>query len=144
MDRAKREQSEYTAAVRAVQPSPVGLVLPGSGRELREPALDEDTRRTVHGDTVLRRGTDDTMPSQPEVSRQSETRAAIDETNGIGGNLSETAAFGAGDRAQGLSVPASRSRDHEVGSGLEHRYHVHSTPTGVRLSGGDHRVAQSI
>src|SRR2546427_333468 len=84
-----------------------GPVLRAARRERAESQADAAFGRAVHKDALLRRCENDRRASQARLYRQSETSPAITAADGIGSDLSETAAVGACAWSSHLSVPAA-------------------------------------
>src|SRR5262245_3294868 len=84
MDRAATLPVERLAAVRAVGPAAIDVLLPPAGRDGREPGANAADRRAVPQMAILR---------QPEVGLaalgQSQARAAADAADGNRGDLSQ-------------------------------------------------------
>ena len=144
MDRVRKQHFHHEGTMQAGRHHAVWSVLQAFGRNCRESDADEASGRTVHGNTVLWRATDDGLASPRGLRHQPEARSALDETNGIGSNLPETKIVAAMQGASNLSLSTPRIDGIPSESGLEHGHNVHSAPSGFYLSGRDYGLVQPL
>jgi hypothetical protein len=144
MDRDRKRYFQHEGTVQTGRHHAVGSVLHAFGRNCRESDADEASGRTVHGDAVLWRATDDGLASQGRLRRQPEARSTLDETNGIGSNLPEAKIVAAVQGTSNLSLSTPRIDGIPSESSLEHGHNVHSAPSGFYLSGRDYGLVQSL
>src|SRR5205809_6179140 len=121
-----RQGTEHSAAVRIVWSLAVGTVLRSRAGDGRESALDATAGRAVHADAVLRGPKDGLVAGRARIPGQSEAGATIDASDGIGGDLRQTAAVASGAGAQDLSVPLAGSDHQPAGPGVVQRHHLYS------------------
>src|SRR5216117_3482199 len=87
-----RQGTEHSAAVRIVWSLAVGTVLRSRAGDGRESALDATAGRAVHADAVLRGPKDGLVAGRARIPGQSEAGAAVDASDGIGGDLPQATA----------------------------------------------------
>src|SRR6516225_1689327 len=122
----------------------LGFVLRAAGRERVEPQADAAFGRAIHEDAILWSAQDDPVTARSRVPRQSETSPAATATDGLGSDLSETAAVGARAWPSHLSVPVAQRCHHATESGVVERHHVYPAPRGFHLSGCCHGLVQPL
>src|SRR5437667_5679974 len=121
-----------------------GPVLRAARRERAESQADAAFGRAVHKDALLRRCENDRRASQARLYRQSETSPAITAADGIGSDLSETAAVGACAWSSHLSVPAAPRCYYATQSSVVERHHVHPAAHRFHLSSCGHGLVQPV
>src|SRR3954453_5755773 len=137
MDHSSTSTDLSAAAVRAVGPGPIQLLLSSAAGILGEPVLHAMAGPGIHRTTVLRRGEDDGRIAEPGPSGGAQTSAAVAPGNGIDGGLRQTSIESQSIGAQALSLSVKGRGHRAPQSGLEHRYHLHSLARRVCLLGCD-------
>ena len=139
-----RQRAKHSPAVRIVWSLAVGPVLRSRTGDGREFALDATAGRAVHADAILRGPEDGLVAGRARIPGQSEAGAAVDASDGIGGDLSQTAAVASGPGAQDLSVSLAGSDNQPAGPGVVQRHHLHSIARRIYLSGGSDGLVQPL
>ena len=90
----------------------------------------------------------DALLRQPQdgvrAGRQSQTRAAADAGDGLGGDLSEAADDAAGRRTQDLPVFTAECGDHAARPGVVQRHHVRAAAARLFVPGGGDGLVQPL
>src|SRR5438105_456113 len=95
-----RQRAEHSAAVRIDWSLAVGTVLRSRTGDGRESGIDAVAGRAIHADAVLRGPEDGLVAGRARIPGQSKAGATVDASDGIGGDLRETAAVASGVGAQ--------------------------------------------
>jgi hypothetical protein len=137
-----RQRAEYSAAMRIVWRVAVGSVLRSRSGDTRKSAFDATVGRAIHADAILRGPKDGLVAGRARIPSQSEAGAAVDASDGIGGDLYQTAAVASGAGAQDLPVSAAGFDDQSAGPGVVQRHHLHSIARRIHLPGGSDGLVQ--
>src|SRR5688572_613528 len=91
-----RQRAEHSAAGRIVRSLAVRVVLRSRTGDGRESGFDAAAGRAVHADAVLRGPKDGVVAGRARIPGQCEAGAAVNASDGAGGDLPQTAAVASG------------------------------------------------
>src|SRR5260370_14660828 len=101
-------------------------------------------RRGVFENALVRQAEDGELAASARVRDGSQAGAAVDGSDGRGGNGAAANDDEAGAGASSFSLLAAERRDHACGSRVEHGYHVYSHAPRLSVPGGDPGLAQPV
>jgi hypothetical protein len=144
MDRRRSSDNYTKAAMRIGGPGPLNVLLPTSGRERGRSFSDENDRRAIHADAVLRVETNGHLTKRARENGKSETGIKVDGVNGDRGDLSKTESFEASTRTPDIPIFVKESANNRGESGMVYGHHLYSIATWFRLSGRRNRLVFAI
>lgn len=137
MDRTNPSRFEHRSAMPALGARTFDVLLPGAGRNGREPGVDARYRRAIPADAVLRQPQDGA-----DIWRQSQANPTLNAVDGDRGDLSQTTYDLAGQGSQGLPVFTAKYEDYSSRSGVGERHYLHTVAAWIFVSGGGHGLVQ--
>lgn len=144
MDRAISSSDFSRATVPTAGVGAFDLLLRTGVRKRRESDSDASPGRAVYADTFLRLATYDDLAAGARISGKSKASLEAHETDGVGGDLSQTEPLETRDRPRNLSIFAEESANHDRKPGLVDGHYIHTTNARFHLPGSHHRLVLAI